>query len=356
MFIRHEPDFIRFSAERDAERSTVILMLTAPNAGRAVPFTRTIDPTFDVADGVVGLRSVMVNVFFVRLAGPDVGNRWVLVDAGLPISAHAIRSTAAKTFGEGAPPEAIILTHGHFDHTGVLKTLADEWDVPIYAHALEAPFLDGRAGYAPPDPWVGGALALTSPLYPRGPIDVRDRLRLLPADGSVPHLDEWCWVHTPGHSPGHVSFFRDRDRTLIVGDAFVTTRQEYLTSVLAQTQAVFGPPRYFTHDWGAAEQSVKMLAALEPEVAATGHGTQMRGEPLREQLDALASDFSREVPTDGRYARESVVYDENGPEHVPAAKPVPPLAYAVAVGVVIGGLLAAAAVIASQTNQDEDEA
>ena len=36
----------------------------------------------------------------------------------------------------------------------------------------------------------------------------------------------WRWVHTPGHTAGHVSLFRDADRTLIAGDAFVTTKQE----------------------------------------------------------------------------------------------------------------------------------
>jgi glyoxylase-like metal-dependent hydrolase (beta-lactamase superfamily II) len=65
------------------------------------------------------------------------------------------------------------LTHGHFDHVGPLETLAEEWDVPVYAHALEHCYLNGTESYPPPDSTVGGGLmSLLSPLYPRKPVDV----------------------------------------------------------------------------------------------------------------------------------------------------------------------------------------
>jgi glyoxylase-like metal-dependent hydrolase (beta-lactamase superfamily II) len=38
---------------------------------------------------------------------------------------------------------AIIMTHGHFDHVGVLEDLAETWQAPVYAHELERPYLDG---------------------------------------------------------------------------------------------------------------------------------------------------------------------------------------------------------------------
>ena len=320
-----------------------------------VPYTRNVGPQFDVAPGVVGLRSVMVNVYFVSLADADGVGKWVLIDAGLPISGQAIREAAAKSFGEGQPPEAIFLTHGHFDHTGVLKTLADEWAVPIYAHPMEHPYLTGRASYAPPDPWAGGSLAWTSVLYPRGPVDVSQRLQPFPVDGTLPLLSEWRWIATPGHSPGHVSFFRERDKTLIAGDAFVTTRQEYLSTVVAQTQLVCGPPMYFTHDWGAAEASVRTLAALEPETGATGHGTPMHGDALRGQLRTLAENFATQIPVGGRYADQPVVYDESGPEQVPAAKPIPPAAIAIGVGVAVLGFAGLAALTAAASKRDPHE-
>lgn len=277
-------------------------------------FTRSLtDDTLPVTDDVVGLRSVMVNVYFI--ANPD--GTWVLVDAGLPFSGPGIRAMAQKLFGD-RPPEAILLTHGHFDHTGVVVTLANEWNADVYAHPLEMPYLTGRSSYAPPDPWVGGLMAVTSPLYPRSPVDLGDRAKTLPDDGTVPFLDGWRWIHTPGHSPGHVSLFRDADRTLIAGDAFITTRQESLLAVMGQAAEVHGPPMYFTPDWDHAARSVRTLAELRPAIAATGHGIPMGGEALDGALDRLARDFEAiAVPRHGRYVGCPAVTDENGLVWIP---------------------------------------
>ena len=182
--------------------------------------------TREIAPDLAYKRLVMVNVVFVGHSG--AGDRgWVLIDAGLAGTAAAIKAAAAARFGPGARPSAIVLTHGHFDHVGALQELAAEWDVPVYAHALERPYLDGSASYPPGDPTVGGGLvAGLAGLYPTHPVDVSSRLETLPADGTIPVLPGWVWLHTPGHAPGHVSLWREADRTLIAGDAFVTTAQE----------------------------------------------------------------------------------------------------------------------------------
>ena len=248
------------------------------------------------------LRILMVNVYFHGRA--DAGDRgWVLIDAGLRGSAPLIGQAAARRFGDRARPAAIVLTHGHFDHVGALEALLDRWDVPVYAHERELTFLTGGSSYPPPDPSVGGgALAALSALYPRGPIDLRGRVAALPADGSVPGMPGWRWLPTPGHTPGHVSLFRDEDRSLIAGDAFTTTKQESALAVMTQRPEVHGPPAYFTPDWADARRSVERLAGLEPELAATGHGRPLRGEAMRRELHALAADFGRRaVPAHGRY-------------------------------------------------------
>jgi glyoxylase-like metal-dependent hydrolase (beta-lactamase superfamily II) len=145
----------------------------------------------------------------------------------------------------------------------------------------------------------GGAVAWLSPLYSRRGIDLGGRARALPADGVVPHLPGWRWVHTPGRTPGHVALFRDGDRTLLAGDAFVTTRQESLFA------------------------AVRRLAQLSPEVAGRGHGVPMRGGEVR------------------RYVRAPALADESGVRAVPP--PVFPrtaLLLAVGAGAAVGALTA----------------
>jgi glyoxylase-like metal-dependent hydrolase (beta-lactamase superfamily II) len=251
----------------------------------------------DVAPDIHGLRILFVNVFGV--SHPD--GSWTLVDAGLPFSAERIRHWAEKRFR--AKPRAIVLTHGHFDHIGAVQTLAEHWDVPVFAHQLEMPYLIGKDAYPPPDPTVGGGMmAWISPLYPRDPIDLGTRVFPFGPDGQVQGMPGWRWLHTPGHTVGHASFFRDSDRVLLVGDAFCTTRQESLMAVARQTPELHGPPAYYTPDWDAARLSVERLAALQPTVLAPGHGQAMRGEDIPGKLAELARRFDELArPEHGRY-------------------------------------------------------
>ena len=136
-------------------------------------------------------------------------------------------------------------------------------------------------------------MPLLAPLFPRGPIDVSHWLQPLPSDGSLPHLPGWRWIHTPGHTPGHISLWRERDRTIIAGDAFITTNQESAYAVAMQAEEMHGPPKYFTPDWSAAKSSVQSLAALEPNIVVTGHGRAMRGPQMLAALQKLAGDFDR---------------------------------------------------------------
>jgi glyoxylase-like metal-dependent hydrolase (beta-lactamase superfamily II) len=227
----------------------------------------------------------------------------VLVDAGVFGTKGLITGAAEERFGKEARPSAIVLTHGHFDHVGALEDLASAWDVPVYAHRLEFPFLNGEASYPPADPGVGGGLmSRLSPLFPRAPVNVGAFLRALPDDGSVPPMPGWRWIHTPGHAPGHISLWREADRCLLAGDAFVTTAQESVYSAVTQEPEMHGPPMYFTPDWQASRESVHRLAMLEPELALTGHGRPMRGPALRQALHRLDAEFEHvAVPKDGYY-------------------------------------------------------
>ena len=248
------------------------------------------------------LRTLFVNLYF---WGNAAG--WVLIDAGVPGAGGAIVDAAERQFGRGAAPKAIILTHGHFDHVGALPHLLERWDVPVFAHRSEMAHLTGERDYPPPDPLVGkGALALLSFLYPHKATDFGERVVALPDDEQAPYMPGWRWLPTPGHTDGHVSLFRDADRCLIAGDAFVTVAQESLYEVLRQDEQVHGPPAYFTADWSAARTSVATLAKLRPTVAATGHGVPMRGAALTIGLATLVQQFDTiAIPAKDRVKRES---------------------------------------------------
>lgn len=242
----------------------------------------------------------IVNICFV---GAPESDEFVLVDAGMPGSADDIISVVEEQFGKGSMPKAIILTHGHFDHVGAIIELVNKWQVPIYAHELEMPFLTGKQSYPDPDPTVeGGMVAKMSPLFPNEPINLGNLVEKLPSDGSVPYMPGFRWIHTPGHSPGHVSFYRDEDKALIAGDAFVTVKQDSLYKVLTQDEEINGPPRYLTTDWQAARESVRRLEQLNPSVAITGHGVPMSGEELTNGLKRLADHFEQiAIPDYGKY-------------------------------------------------------
>ncbi|WP_053366652.1 MBL fold metallo-hydrolase [Bacillus sp. FJAT-27245] len=243
----------------------------------------------------------IVNVVFYGY--PGEGNDWVLIDAGMPRSGDNIIAEAEERFGKNNPPKALILTHGHFDHIGGITELIEKWGMPVYAHELELPFLTGVEDYPQPDPTVeGGLLAKISPYYPNEAITIDGHVEVLPEDGTVPFMEGWRWVHTPGHTPGHISLFREKDGALIAGDAFVTVKQESLYKVFTQEQEISGPPRYLTPDWEAARISVEKLAALKPNVAITGHGRPMTGDTLRENLALLVEKFDDiAIPDHGKF-------------------------------------------------------
>ncbi|WKA59072.1 MBL fold metallo-hydrolase [Planococcus shenhongbingii] len=269
---------------------------------KVLPVTSIKDGSgIEVVPGVYCYTIQIANVFFI--GNPAISSDWVLVDAGMPGSAHRILKEAENRFGPDHKLKAIILTHGHFDHVGGLIDILETHKVPVYAHPLEFTYLKGITDYPEPDYKVdGGTVAKMSWEFPHQAIDISAHLHQLPTDGTVPHMPGWKWIHTPGHTEGHVSLFREYGRVLLAGDAFVTVKQDSLYKVLTQKKEVHGPPVYLTPDWRAAWESVVKLVELRPSIAATGHGKPMRGAALAKGLVNLANNFQEvAVPKYGKF-------------------------------------------------------
>ena len=252
-----------------------------------------------IAEGVYRLETgrglTEANVYFVR-SGPA----WVLIDTAWPHRGPVISAAAESLFGTGTRPAAILLTHIHPDHAGSALELARLWDLPVHVHPGELPLASGRylPEYGNPlDRWL---IAPLLKLMPRRAVEAslsRNSLegtaRAFDPAAGVPGLPDWQAVPTPGHTPGHVAFFRGKDRVLITGDAVLTVNVNSARDFLAGRHRVAGPPYVSTWDWPAAKESVAALARLKPGVLACGHGRPMTGPQAAASLASFSDRFSR---------------------------------------------------------------
>ncbi len=290
-----------------------------------------------VSKGTRHLKIVFVNAYFVDT--PENGaNSWVLVDTGMPYSSGRIKNYAEKLYGAGAKPSAIILTHGHFDHAGAALNLAAEWEVPIYAHHLELPYLTGKSDYPPQDPTVGGALAQMSRVFPHSGYDFGTRVYPINSNDTIDEMRGWRVVHTPGHTAGHVSLFRESDKTLLAGDALATMNQDSWISNFTEKKEFCHPPAPFTTDWIAARRSVEILAELEPNAVAAGHGQPISGVNTAQLLKDFARNFT--APAHGRYVNQPALFDETGIVALPPPVADPVRQALIGTAILTGGAVA----------------
>lgn len=251
----------------------------------------------EVARGVYYLETgphfLPSNVYFVRTE-----SSWALIDTGWGNCARLIADAAESLFGANSRPAAILLTHLHPDHDGSALELSRLWDVPVSMHPDEMPLTVGTIAAVeqypagPLDRWVILPLMRTMPrkweaMLAEG--SLKDRAQSFDPNAGVPGLPGWKCIPTPGHSPGHVSFFRPSDRVLITGDAVVTLKVNSPWGFLLHQSGLSGPPRYMSSNWQDAKESIATLAGLEPRVLATGHGMPMTGAGTARQLRAFAN-------------------------------------------------------------------
>lgn len=182
----------------------------------------------------------------------------VLIDAGMKGSAKKIIKAL-----DGEKLSALALTHAHIDHVGGAKGVCEHFGVELWAGEADIPAVEAGKQHGMK---VGGGF----PAFPVG--------RALSEGDTVA---DFTVLDTPGHSPGHVSYWRESDRVLICGDVWLNM------SVITTRPGLHDPPGMATPDPAQNKESQKKLAALEPSIVLFGHGPVL-SEGAAEKLAAAA--------------------------------------------------------------------
>src|SRR6478735_8732357 len=190
----------------------------------------------------------------------DDDGQATIVDGGLPNKWGMVAN--ALGYLDIGPDDVtrILSTHAHSDHAGGLAKLKTLTDAPVLAHREDAPYL--RTGKAPEiDPrirfrkyiqrWVS---------FPAVAVDEElEDDQLLPIAGGV------RVIHTPGHTPGHISLLHEESGVLITGDAIHNWRGKIGLAM-----------KWFGHDLDLQAKTVHKLGELDYDLGAFTHGPEMR--------------------------------------------------------------------------------
>jgi hydroxyacylglutathione hydrolase len=201
-----------------------------------------------LAPGVWRLKEIpapTINVYFAE----DV-----LIDAGRTWDRRRILGEL-----EGREVSLLALTHVHPDHQGSAKAVCEARGIPLACHADDVEAMEGRRPIQ--EAATGNPVNRFVRALWEGPPHEVDRVL---QDGD--EVAGFRVVHTPGHSRGHVMFFRESDRVVICGD--VIRNMSYATGL----PGIKEPPGIFTYDPPENRRSIRRLAELNPSLILPGHG------------------------------------------------------------------------------------
>lgn len=218
----------------------------------------------ELAPGLWLLDGRPRRLFNVYLAGDvliDTATRWARRRILRQLRGRAVRLVA--------------LTHCHPDHQGSAHAVCDALNVPLACHEADAAAAEGRARMVP-DNWTK---RVELPLWSGPPHPVSRVLR----DGD--EVAGFRVVHSPGHTPGHVVFFREADRVAVVGDLLENI---HFTPgwLFPPWPGLREPPAFTSHDAAENRRSVRKLLALRPSLVCFGHGPPLRDAGALERVVA----------------------------------------------------------------------
>jgi hydroxyacylglutathione hydrolase len=202
-----------------------------------------------IAEDLYLLRGFPPNGINVYLMGD------VIVDAA---TRRADRRILKQVNGHHVAAHA--LTHVHPDHQGASKAICERLGIPLWCGEHDVRAMEsGDMGQQ--DVWLN---RLIDRVWAGPPYHVSRALREGDEVAGFEVLD------VPGHSPGHVAYWRESDRVLVLGD--VLNGMNLFTG----TPGLHEPPQVFTSDVARNRESARRLATLEPKVVCFGHGPPLR--------------------------------------------------------------------------------
>ena len=202
-----------------------------------------------LAEGLYQLRGFPPNAINVFLMGD------VLVDAATRRSGRRILRQL-----RGHEVRAHALTHAHPDHQGASKEICETLEIPLWCGERDVHAMETR-DFGQPDHWINRVIERAWAGPPRQ------------VDRALHEGDEvagFTVLDVPGHSPGHVAYWREADRTVVMGD--VLNNMNVLTGVTG----LYEPKLIFSVDPARNRDSARRIAELEPELVCFGHGPPLR--------------------------------------------------------------------------------